>query len=503
MLLVVVCVPYAMSESEVEQLRLEADRKRVVALTAEFGAIRTDATALRESLDRKQRGFYDSVEHEAVAAILFRFVGCREGLWDLVEAHDVTKVAHLEERHAARSLLVAFHAGTHLIYNSSSFVLMALDDEQLRGKLNEAYKKYDIPSGTYGRVFDSLTSIENIQRARAAWLLFREEVRDADSLLNRIAAEEPEYRRLKLEIEELYPVAMENVEAILEASSLMLPNVRNRLRHSEVGRVAKALEKRFHGRLYAMRGALFVNVSRLKSPVSEVVAFSPTQLKEVKLMLEPGDIILTYTAGYMSNLFLPGLFKHGMTYVGSPDQRRRAGLIGEHMQFLPETRRQAVLKEVEATATAEGHEADLIEAVAEGVIFSSLEHIMHTHVNRMVVMRPRLSEALRAKYLASVFALLGSEYDFRFDFGEATYQCCTEVIYRCMNGLGTTNFELTPRLGTPTLSADDIVNHHLAADGGVFDLVLLATHNDVADSHAAVLHVGTAAEAELRRIMAR
>jgi hypothetical protein len=111
--------------------------------------------------------------------------------------------------------------------------------------------------------------------------------------------------------------------------------------------------------------------------------------------------------------------------------------------------------------------------------------------------------ALCAKYLASVFALLGSEYDFRFDFGEATYQCCTEVIYRCMNGLGTTNFELTPRLGTPTLSADDIVNHHLAADGGVFDVVLLATHNDAADTHDAVLHVGTAAEVELRRIMAR
>jgi hypothetical protein len=380
---------------------------------------------------------------------------------------------------------------------------MALDDDQLRGKLNEAYKKYDIPPGTYGRVFDSLTSIENIQRARAAWLLFREEVRDSESMLNRVAAEEPEYGRLKSEIEELYPVGMENVDAILEASSLMLPNVRNRLRHSEIGRVKRMLEKRFKRRAYAMRGALFTNVSRLKNPVSRLIAFSPEQLDEIKHMLEPGDIILTYTAGYMSNLFLPGSFKHGMTYVGSPDQRRDAGLVDDQLQFLPETRRAEVLKEIEATATAEGHEADLIEAVAEGVIFSSLEHIMHTHINRMVVMRPRLSDEQRAQYLGSVFALLGSRYDFRFDFGESTFQCCTEVIYRCMNGLGDMTFALTPRLGTPTLSADDIVNHHLDEEGGVFDVVLLATCSDDIEAGEAVLHRGPDAEAELRRIMAR
>lgn len=334
-------------------------------------------------------------------------------------------------------------------------------------------------------------------------MLFRDEIGDKDSMVSRVAAAEPDYAQLKKEIEDLYPVGMENVNAILEESSLMLPNVRNRLRHSEIGRVSKALEKRFSGRMYAMRGALFVNVSRLKNPTSRLLAFSPEQLKEVKRVLQPGDIILTYTAGYMSNLFLPGAFKHGMTYVGTPEQRRNAGLVGDQLDFLPDSRRAAVLEEVESTATAEGYEADLIEAVAEGVIFSSLEHIMHTHINRMVVMRPRLSDELRARYLASVFALLGAEYDFRFNFGEATYHCCTEVIYRCMNGLGETNFELTPRLGTPTLSADDIVNHHLDREGGLFDVVMLATGSGKRRGREAVLHTGEAADAELRKIMAR
>ena len=42
--------------------------------------------------------------------------------------------------------------------------------------------------------------------------------------------------------------------------------------------------------------------------------------------LRPGDLILTYTAGYISDVFIPGAFKHGITYVGSPQQREQAGL---------------------------------------------------------------------------------------------------------------------------------------------------------------------------------
>ena len=43
-------------------------------------------------------------------------------------------------------------------------------------------------------------------------------------------------------------------------------------------------------------------------------------------VLQPGDILLTYTGGYMSNLFLPGSFKHAITYVGDNQQRKKAGL---------------------------------------------------------------------------------------------------------------------------------------------------------------------------------
>ena len=37
--------------------------------------------------------------------------------------------------------------------------------------------------------------------------------------------------------------------------------------------------------------------------------------------------------------------------------------------------------------------------VAKGVIFNNLEHIMDTHINSMLVLRPGLSNAERANFL--------------------------------------------------------------------------------------------------------
>ena len=64
----------------------------------------------------------------------------------------------------------------------------------------------------------------------------------------------------------------------------------------------------------------------------------------------------------------------------------------------------------------DGKEADMIEAVAEGVIFNNLGHIMDTHINRMLVLRPRLTDAELDHFLLQVFTYLGEGYDFRFDF---------------------------------------------------------------------------------------
>jgi len=143
----------------------------------------------------------------------------------------------------------------------------------------------------------------------------------------------------------------------------------------------------------------------------------------------------------------------------------------------------------------------MIEAVAEGVIFNDLEHIMDTHINRMLVLRPRLSDAEKAAFLVGVFSYLGDGYDFRFDFADASRQVCTEVIYRAINGMGSIDFELTLRAGHVTLSADDIVNYHLYSAKEAFDFVLLVESAPNSKDHAALLYTGSEGEDRLEALM--
>ena len=192
----------------------------------------------------------------------------------------------------------------------------------------------------------------------------------------------------------------------------------------------------------------------------------------------------------MCNIFLPGTFKHGMTYVGSPEERREAGLTMENMPDIPPGRRDELSTHLSQGTLPTGEDADLVESVAEGVVFSSLDHILETHINRLLVLRPCLTEDERVGQLATVFLLLGNTYDFKFDFSDASHQCCTEVIYRALHKRGTIEFSLIRRMGNQTLSADDIIRHHMSRDDRPFEFVLLAERDPEGERQEAVVQTG-------------
>jgi hypothetical protein len=201
----------------------------------------------------------------------------------------------------------------------------------------------------------------------------------------------------------------------------------------------------------------------------------------------------------MSDIFIPGAFKHGITYIGAQDDRESLGLSAN---VLPPDDRfdvQELAANLQESSLPDGTQADMIEAVAEGVIFNDLEHIMDTHVNRMLVLRPRLSDAERAAFLVEVYSYLGDDYDFRFDFADASKQVCTEVIYRAIDGKGSIEFPLTERGGHETLSADDIANYHL--DSEAFDFVLLVEPDPDSKNNEAVVLVGPEGENRMKALM--
>ena len=132
--------------------------------------------------------------------------------------------------------------------------------------------------------------------------------------------------------------------------------------------------------------------------------------------------------------------------------------------------------------------ADVIDAVAEGVIFNNLCHLMNTHVNRLLVLLTA-QHYCRVSALISIFRFLGEKYDFGFNFADTSAVVCTEVQYHAFNGKGQLAFELTKRAGNPTLSADDIVNYFLTKPGS-FKFVLLAIEDKDSESYEAKVHFG-------------
>ena len=190
------------------------------------------------------------------------------------------------------------------------------------------------------------------------------------------------------------------------------------------------------------------DISRLKNPNAHLIRFSAAQRRQVYDLLQPGDLILTFTAGYISDVFIPGMFKHGITYVGSPAQRAGAGLKADSLPIVAEPERKQFELNIVQEFLPGGENADIIEAVAEGVIFNNLAKIMDTHINRLLILRPILSDAKRTEFLAGVFNL-GDEYDFYFDFANASRQSLHRgPLPGAKSGKGGISFTLTERAGT-------------------------------------------------------
>jgi hypothetical protein len=166
---------------------------------------------------------------------------------------------------------------------------------------------------------------------------------------------------------------------------------------------------------------------------------SPEQLEEIRTLLKPGDIVIERRNWYLSNAFLPGFWPHSALYLGGESGLRSLGL--DPVEALEER-------------DHEGHERVMIEALSEGVIFSSLEESVGG-ADAVCVLRPRLAQADMARAVARALSHHGKPYDFDFDFFSNDRLVCTEVVYQAYEDL--IDFELVEIMGRRTLPAVEIV----------------------------------------------
>jgi hypothetical protein len=295
--------------------------------------------------------------------------------------------------------------------------------------------------------------------------------------LNRLY-NDPTYRVFLDELDELHQIHTKLRETIFNQSRILSADLENRLRHSEIKKKVDGLIETTGGLLAAIRAFVMTQVGDLKSPVYEPLAFSPAEKEQVVSQLKTGDIILTFSEGYLSNIFLPGVFTHSIIYVGTRD-----GWSAKDWDALNLTPAQRNMIRPED---------DIIEALSEGVVSGTMDHTLDSKINRMVVFRPLLDAEEMKSAIKEAHAYLGNEYDFAFDINDASKQICTEIIYRAFNGKNNIRFDLVNWIGTMTLNADDIGKAALKSES--IEFLMLIVEDNYRPGHARISRGDTGLE---------
>lgn len=168
-----------------------------------------------------------------------------------------------------------------------------------------------------------------------------------------------------------------------------------------------------------------------------VALISEAQALEAAKRSEPGDILVERRNWYLSNVGLPGFWPHAALYVGTKEElaayfdgdaevtRAFAGKkLSEHLA--------AKHPKAWAEYTAldhEGHVNRVLEAMSEGVVFTSVEHSIAT-ADYVGAVRPLRSKVDKAQAIDRAFGYAGRPYDFDFDFYTDESLVCSELVYK-------------------------------------------------------------------------
>ncbi|MBN2427388.1 MAG: hypothetical protein JXK94_03530 [Deltaproteobacteria bacterium] len=215
------------------------------------------------------------------------------------------------------------------------------------------------------------------------------------------------------------------------------------------------------------------NVSKLMGNIKvwrlEKTFVSPEQIKKLQKKLQPGDILLQRREWYASNIGIPGFWAHAALYIGGPEEREQffsdplvvewlaaQGSEGGSLESLLRKRYPDKYK-LSKAPREDHHRPRVLEAIGEGVSFTTLEH--SAAADSLAVLRPRLSKNAKAQAIIRAFHYSGRPYDFNFDFQTDSELVCSELIYKAYEksdsheGLSLATKEV---LGRKIISPNDI-----------------------------------------------
>ena len=423
--------------------RLEHDARGAVAAIAALDHLEDQMREFRAAFIRGERSYYSQEDEDTIHRLLLTYLNLRTALlrtvWTYRGAYDRPADGPFE----TRALLLAYASAASLFEKADVLVSTFADNREARRKLNEGDLAWDIPPGTYDRLMGSLANANVVSELHAG----------AMRLESLTAGDVP---------------ADETWQALFNAASRARPVVERATQRVGDRKIELALiDLRSHTGdsqyLAQSMVSTWIGDFRLKSRPDHGGLITPGQAADVRKLLQPGDILLERRNWFMSNAFLPGYWPHAAVYLGDPQSLRELGVADD-----PRVRRNW---SAFTTPDASGHRYAVIEAMSEGVVFTSVEHSVG-EADAVAVLRPRLSDAQRREMVARAFSHYGKPYDFEFDFFSTDRLVCTEVVYRSLDGMIT--LPLMEILGRRALPAVGFVRVYSETRGRAdrpFDLV--------------------------------
>ena len=221
---------------------------------------------------------------------------------------------------------------------------------------------------------------------------------------------------------------------------------------------------------------------------------TPEQIKEVHAQLLAGDVLIERREWYLSNIGLPGFWPHAALYLGRPEERqhlekdeairqwvREEGVLSGSFEELL-AREFPVVYEESLGEDQYSHPYRVLEAMSEGVVFTSLEH--SADADSLAVIRPKLSNLDIAKGLLTSLKYKGRPYDFNFDFRTDSQVVCSELVFYAYQPTKIKNgiiFPVTETLGRPVVTPNNIIKdlaETYGTDKQQFDFILFLDGND-------------------------
>lgn len=411
-------------------------------------------------LDKNGKNYFTNKQYDQIERLYFRYTLCTRSLLDIVNAYkDISNKSKFKKNNA-QAFILGYSASLTLYKHSAELILQTAGNELLIKKLNEEYPRTEIKGNGLNYIISNLTEPNNIKNIDIANEFFKRQIIEnsklykstdlfpfVDELIIYTKTLSEEYKNYKKTILDNYTILPLQAAKIMQVSTIE-ETVNNMV--DDAG-----------GQLKAIQEFLFTIMADVRMPLVEGIKFSRRQKKQIIKSLKPGDIILTFSSGYLSNIFLPGYFKHVLSYTGKNNLKKN--------KFL----NQVQLKDNQKKYIQLEH--DIIEANSDGVRTEELDSYLNGYANRIIAFRPNLNNNEIQLILKNLYSFLGIDYDFDFDLTSGEKQACTEIIYRSYNGMGNINLDLDDVLGITTLTGDNLLSYFI--NDGESELIFLAVEN--------------------------